>query len=256
MTAADILDRLTTKSFGREIRVHASLASTNDAAKDMAARGAPEGTVVVAIEQTAGRGRQDRSWHSAPGLNLTFSLIVRPKIVAGSIGVVSLFAAAAVAGAVSSLSGKDAGCKWPNDVVVGGRKISGILCESTVTGTKVSSVVIGIGLNVNQRTFPPDIARAATSIAIETGRDTETAAALAAVLASLEPAYRPEDPAWPADVVAAWTARNVVLGSRIRAERGPSLVEGIARSVTPQGALRVETASGEVELTAGDVHIV
>lgn len=256
MTADDIRARLTTATFGRELRVFGSLGSTNDAARELAAEGAPEGTVVVALDQTKGRGRQDRSWTSEPGKNLTFTVVLRPGIPAEYLGVISLFASAAVAAAVTSLCGKDAGCKWPNDVVVGGRKISGILCESTITGSTAGAVVAGIGLNVNQRNFPAPLAGNATSIALERGSDADLAAALGEVLAALESLYRPGEPGWPASMAAEWTARNVVLGSRVEAERGPVRVSGIARSVTSSGALRIETDGGTVDLAAGDVHLV
>jgi BirA family transcriptional regulator, biotin operon repressor / biotin---[acetyl-CoA-carboxylase] ligase len=256
LTINDIRSRLATDTFGRELRVYESLGSTNDTAKELAAQGAPEGTVVVALDQRKGRGRQDRSWISEPGKNLTFSVVLRPRIPAEILGLVSLYASAAVAAAVSSLSARTAGCKWPNDVVVGGKKISGILCEATINGSTAGAVVAGIGVNVNQREYPAEIAGTATSIALETGAETGLAAALAALLASLESLYRPADPGWPATVVAEWTARNVVLGSRVEADLGTSRISGIARSVTPSGALRIETPGGTVDLAAGDVHLV
>jgi BirA family biotin operon repressor/biotin-[acetyl-CoA-carboxylase] ligase len=256
MTSDDIRARLTTTTFGRDLRVYESLGSTNDRAKDLAARGAPEGTVVVALDQTKGRGRQERSWVSEPGKNLTFSVVLRPRMPAEFLGVISLYASAAVAAAVSSLSGRPAGCKWPNDVVVGGKKISGILCESTISGSTAGAVIAGIGVNVNQREFPAALASGATSIALESGSDADLAASLCELLGALESFYRPGDPDWPASVVAEWTARNVVIGSRVEAEHGPSRVSGIARSVTPSGALRIETAGGMIDIAAGDVHLV
>jgi BirA family biotin operon repressor/biotin-[acetyl-CoA-carboxylase] ligase len=256
MTSDEILAGLTTSTFGRQLHVHASLGSTNDRAKKLASQGAPEGSVVVALDQTNGRGRQERSWISEPGKNLTFSVILRPRIRAELLGVVSLYAAAATAAAVSALAGKRAGCKWPNDVVIGGKKVSGILCESTITGTGVEAVIAGIGVNVNQREFPPSIASGATSIALESGSDTDLAAALRGLLESLESLYRPADNDWPGSVLEAWTARNVILGSRVEARRGASMVTGIARSVTPTGALRIETDAGPLDLSAGDVHLL
>jgi BirA family biotin operon repressor/biotin-[acetyl-CoA-carboxylase] ligase len=256
MTADDIRAQLTTTTFGRDVRVFGSLGSTNDTARELAAGGAPEGTVVVALDQTDGRGRQDRLWVSEPGKNLTFSVVLRPGIPAEYLGVISLFASAAVASALTPMCGRDAGCKWPNDVVVGGRKICGILCESTITGSTAGAVIAGIGVNVNQRNFPAALAGGATSIAVERGSDADLAASLCGILAALESLYRPGDPGWPASMAAEWTARNVVLGSRVEAERGSSRVSGIARSVTPSGALRIETGGGTIDLAAGDVHLV
>ncbi len=157
------------------------------------------------------------------------------------------------------MAGKEAGCKWPNDVLVSGKKISGILCESSIAGDSVQSVIVGIGLNVNQRVFPGDLADRATSILIETGRTTDLAAALARVLGNLEEFYRPSDAGWPAAVASEWTKRSVILGTRVEVS-GPmprsNRITGIARSVTPSGALRIETDDRTVEVTAGDVHLV
>lgn len=255
MNAESVISRLATKTFGRRIEVHGSLGSTNDEAKRLAAAGAPEGTVVVALEQRAGRGRQDRTWIAEPGKNLTFSIVLRPGLPADRLGVIPLFASAAVASRVSAVCGKPAGCKWPNDVLVSGRKISGILCESTITGTRAASVVVGIGLNVNQVEFPAAIAGDATSIALETGSESDLPGTLASLLGDLESAWRPEDPGWPGAVVGEWTRRNVVLGKLVEVVRGATTIAGVAREVTEAGTLRIETGGGAVEVAAGDVHL-
>lgn len=256
MTEADVLRHLTTELFGRSLRVFDALDSTNDEAKRLACAGAPEGTVVVALEQRAGRGRQNRAWHSEAGKNLTFTLILRPRIDPASLGIVSLFASVAVANSVSGLSGKAAGCKWPNDVLVGGKKISGILCESVISGNVVESVIVGIGLNVNQRKFPNGLAARSTSLLLETGSAHDLPAALATLLGDLEALYHPAGPDWPGTVVAEWTRRSVILGSGVEVSAGPRTIAGIARSVTPSGALCIETDGRIVEVAAGDVHLV
>ncbi len=255
MTDAAIERHLATKSFGRPLRIFDSLGSTNDEAKRLAAAGAPEGTVVVAIEQRAGRGRQDRTWHAEPGKNLTFSIILRPRIDPASLGIVSLFASVAVANTVSALSGKRAGCKWPNDVLLGGKKISGILCESVISGRVAEQVIVGIGLNVNQRDFPGGLAARSTSLLLETGSAFDLPAALAALLGDLEALYRPAAPDWPGTVVAEWTLRNVILGTGVEVRVGPDTIAGIARSVRPTGALCIESGGRIIEVTAGDVHL-
>ncbi len=256
MTEAAITRHLGTKSFGRSLRIFDSLDSTNDEAKRLGSAGAPEGTVVVAIEQRAGRGRQDRSWHADPGKNLTFTLILRPRIDPASLGIVSLFASVAVANSVSTLSKKSAGCKWPNDVLVGGKKISGILCESVISGNVADPVIVGIGLNVNQTDFPDGLAARSTSLLLETGSALDLPAALATVLGDLEALYRPASADWPGTVVSEWTRRSVILGSGVGVTIGSRTVSGIARSVTPTGALRIESDGRIVEVTAGDVHLV
>ncbi|HLF14173.1 MAG TPA: biotin--[acetyl-CoA-carboxylase] ligase [Bacteroidota bacterium] len=256
MTADDVRERLTTKSFGRSLHFYESLDSTNTTAKRLASEGAPEGSVVIALDQKSGRGRQDRTWVSEPGKNLTFTLILRPRIRPEVLGIVSLYASAAVAASVSSLSGREAGCKWPNDVVISGKKISGILCESAVQGNAVDSVVVGIGLNVNQLEFPEDIAAKSTSLALETGRAIRLDAALCTVLGELETLYRPSGAGWPDEVISWWTKRNVILGSVVEGMRGSSRITGVARSVTTAGALLIETEGRMVEFASGDVHLV
>ncbi len=256
MTADDIRQHLTSETFGRSLHLFDSLESTNDTAKRLASQGAPEGTVVIALEQRSGRGRQNRTWISEPGKNLTFTVILRPRITPEFLGIVSLYASVAVATSVSSLTGKEAGCKWPNDVVISGKKISGILCESAISGNSVDSVVMGIGLNVNQREFPDDIAEKSTSLLLETGTATDLSAALCSVLGDLETLYLPSGAGWPAAMISEWTKRNVILGSRVEAMVRSSRITGIARSVTAAGALRIETDGRMVEVAAGDVHLV
>lgn len=255
MTEASVERQLTTKTFGRSLRIFESLGSTNDEAKRLASAGAPEGAVVVAIGQSAGRGRQDRTWHAEPGKNLTFSIILRPPIDPASLGIVSLFASVAVANTVSALSGKRAGCKWPNDVLVGGKKISGILCESVISGKAANPVIVGIGLNVNQDDFPDDIAPRTTSLLLESGAALDLPAALATLLGDLEAFYQPDAADWPGTVVAEWTRRSVILGSGVEVRVGSETIAGIARSVKPTGALCVESGGRIVEVTAGDVHL-
>ncbi|HLA99900.1 MAG TPA: biotin--[acetyl-CoA-carboxylase] ligase, partial [Bacteroidota bacterium] len=127
-------------SFGRVVHVFASVDSTNSRARDLAMKGAPGGTVVMAREQTAGRGRHGRVWESEPGKNLLFSIVLRPRVEPELLGLVSLYASVSVAACVEELCGRDAGCKWPNDVTVSGRKICGILSESVITPGGVDAV--------------------------------------------------------------------------------------------------------------------
>lgn len=257
--AARLASLLATSRFGRHLHPFESLPSTNDEARRLAAACAPEGTVVLASNQESGRGRQNRQWHSEPGRNLTFTLILRPPLPAHLLGILPLHAAVAVAETARRLGAPAAGCKWPNDVVSGGRKLAGILCESSITGASAAHVLVGIGLNVNQRDFPGALAGNATSLSLLSGGEFDLAAPLAGLLSRLEESYRPGDPDWPGAVAAEWTRLSVMLGARVQASTGSggtdAIVRGIARSVSPAGALRVETERGVVELTAGDVHL-
>jgi BirA family transcriptional regulator, biotin operon repressor / biotin---[acetyl-CoA-carboxylase] ligase len=209
--------------------------STNARARALAAAGAPHGTLVTAGAQTAGRGRQGRSWTAAPGDALLMSLVVRRLDP-----LLPLAAAVAVCEALPV----DALLKWPNDIWVGGRKIAGILLEGR---PQEGWAVIGIGLNVRTREFPDELRDTATSLALA-GVETTVPEALAALLPALD---RWLDAA-AADVLSAWRSRDALLGSDIRWADG----SGTAAGITDTGSLVVETPGGRrVELGAGEVHL-
>jgi BirA family biotin operon repressor/biotin-[acetyl-CoA-carboxylase] ligase len=139
--------------------------STNDDAKAAAHRGVASGAAFVADAQTAGRGRLGRAWHSPPGENLYVSFVLRPDLEAGVVPNITLAAGLAVADAVGPLLASPVALKWPNDVLVSGRKIAGVLCEASVTEGRIGFVVVGIGLNVRTAAFPPELAGTSTSLA-------------------------------------------------------------------------------------------
>jgi BirA family biotin operon repressor/biotin-[acetyl-CoA-carboxylase] ligase len=214
--------------------------STNARARELAVRGSPHGTLVTAAEQTAGRGRQGRTWSAGAGEALLMSVIVRG--VGPDTALLPLAAAVAVCEAVAPL---EAAIKWPNDVWIGGgRKVAGILIEGR---PQEGWAVVGIGLNVLTRSFPEDLRETATSLALE-GADTTVSAAGDALVRSLD--------RWIAapggEVLAAWRARDALRGARVRWAAG----EGTAAGIADSGALVVETDAGErVELDAGEVHL-
>jgi BirA family biotin operon repressor/biotin-[acetyl-CoA-carboxylase] ligase len=145
--------------------------STQRVAFELADAGAADRTVVVAETQTAGRGRRGRPWHDEPGASVLASIVVRPRLAVSALPTLSLATALAVADAIETVAGLTVRLKWPNDVLVNGRKIAGILAESRV-GTE-PMVVVGVGINLRQRTFPPELVAAATSVRIESGRVVE-----------------------------------------------------------------------------------
>ena len=211
--------------------------STNARARALAAAGAPHGTLVTATEQTAGRGRQGRTWMAAPGDALLLSVVVR-----GLEPLLPLAAAVAVCQAVAPL---DAAIKWPNDVWIGrGRKVAGILLEGR---PQEGWAVIGIGLNVRTRSFPKELRETATSLALE-GVETSVPAVRDALVQALDRWV----PASADEVLAAWRSRDALLGSYVRWAAG----EGAAAGISDAGALLVDTDAGErVELDAGEVHL-
>jgi BirA family biotin operon repressor/biotin-[acetyl-CoA-carboxylase] ligase len=230
--------------FGRP-RVHHRLTdSTNARARELALAGAPDGTVVTATEQSAGRGRQGRSWSAPAGKALLMSAIVRDLTRRDAL--LPLAVPVAAAEGCDRFAGTRCGIKWPNDIWVDGRKLSGILLEGR---PQEGWAVIGIGLNVGTLPdeFPEDLQETATSLAIESGSDPGVEAVLEAVLEELE--------RWltqpPDAIVAAWRERDVLLGKGVRWAGG----EGIAAGLDKDGALLVETDSGRVALDAGEVHL-
>ena len=219
---------------GRPRVHHRTTDSTNQRAKELAAAGAPHGTVVTADEQKAGRGRQGRTWTAAPDDALLASWVLR------DLDELIPFRAAV---AVSDSLPVESRIKWPNDVWVNGRKVSGILVEGR---PQEGWAVLGIGVNVTTREFPQELQQIATSLAlagVPTTRDD--------VLGALNAALARWLGAPASEVLAAWRERDALLGAEVAWDGG----RGRAAGVTDAGALRVETADGVVELDAGEVHL-
>lgn len=247
------LSRLGIK-LGVPLSVVARTGSTNEDALKAGASGTPHGALFVADEQQAGRGRLGRTWHSPPGQNLYFSLLLRPSADAANLASVTLVAGLAVAEAVARfLPAGVVGIKWPNDVLVGGRKLAGILVEASTMKGRVEHVVVGIGLNVHQTQFAPDIAPIATSIAREAGAAPSRLDVLAAVLERLDARLATFDEQGVGPMLEALRALDVLQGKAIRVND----VEGTGDGIDESGQLRVRTASGEVALVnAGEVKLV
>ena len=225
--------------------------STNSDALELAQAGAPEWTVVGAGHQTEGRGRRGRSWSTAPGKALLFSMILRPPGPPELAPILSLLAADGMAGACRDVAGVEVGCKWPNDLVVGERKVAGILPEASVSDGRLRSVVIGMGLNVamSRQDFPEDIRPLATSLAME-GGEVGPEELLSRFLRRFRDAY----PADPPSVVEAYARRCVTLGRRVRAiESGGAEVEGRAIGLDDRGNLMVDTVEGPRMVSFGEV---
>jgi BirA family biotin operon repressor/biotin-[acetyl-CoA-carboxylase] ligase len=231
--------------FGRP-RVHHRLTdSTNARARELAMAGAPDGTIVTAGEQSSGRGRQGRTWSAPPGKALLLSAVVRDLTRRDAL--LPLAVPVAVAAACDEFAGTRCGIKWPNDIWIGTRKLSGILLEGR---PQEGWAVIGIGLNVGttRDDFPDDLRDTATSLAIESGTDPGVERVLAAVLAALD--RRVGDS--PEAILGAWRERDVLFGSRIRWNGG----QGTAAGLDENGNLLVDTDAGRVALDAGEVHLL
>ena len=254
----DLAPLLTTARFGRTARGFDTIGSTNAEASAWAAAGAPEGALVVAEYQSAGRGRLGRTWAAAAGVNLTLSLVLRPRIGPERLGLLPLMAGLAVADAAQRAGGVPAQVKWPNDLLISGRKAGGLLAEAVHTGDRPGAVVLGIGLNVNQQTFPPELAARATSISLEAGQPIDRAALLAALLAALESRYDALGDGKVGALVSTFEQQMDGLGREVMVRypgtaRPP--LRGVMRGVAADGALRLGTADGEQRLYAGDVTL-
>jgi BirA family biotin operon repressor/biotin-[acetyl-CoA-carboxylase] ligase len=232
-----------------------SLPSTNTEAARQAALGAPEGLCVVAREQTAGRGRQQRVWVSPKDAGLYFSIVLRPRTDARAWPLITLAAALAVRDALGESCALEADIKWPNDLLAGGRKLCGILAETLET-PQGRAVVVGIGINLTNRAFPAEILGAATSIEEQTQQTPDMERLLLSLTRSLSRRYEMLDAAGGAVlVVREWeVASSFARDRRVRVALDGESFEAVTRGLEPDGALRVETPDGQTRIVrAGDV---
>ena len=241
--------------FWRAVEVTRVTGSTNADLLERAARGAPEGSVLVAEAQTAGRGRMGRAWLSPPGAALMFSVLLRPVAVPPARrGWITLLAGVAIASAVATTTGLDARLKWPNDVLVGERKLAGILAEQAA-----HAVVVGVGVNVSTRRDELPV-ETATSLDLEGAAGTGRQRLLGAALGELERWYLAwADGASPGDpgtsgLRAEYRRRSVTLGRPVRVEfPGGDAARGTALDVDTEGRLLLQTAGDQLAVSAGDV---
>ncbi len=233
-----------------------TVTSTQDRAREMAEAGAPEGTVVVARVQERGRGRLGRRWLSPSG-GLWFSIILRPAISPARTTGLTLLAAVSVTEAVHQTTGITAGIKWPNDVLVNGKKLGGILTEMLVEMNTVRHVILGVGLNVNVDTshFPIDLLMPVTSLMEETGREIDLDEMLRHCLDCLARDYGLFPDSFN-DVLSRWKELSVVIGRRVTVSQPGQVIAGIAVDVDNSGALLVTDDDGQTHLVhAGDLSL-
>ena len=244
--------------FGEPAYYFLEIGSTNDAAATLAEHGAPEGTIVVASSQSAGRGRLGRTWHSPPGAGLYVSLIVRSPAVAPCL---TLAGGVAVATGITTATGLPVEIKWPNDIVVPGavsavrrRKLAGILAEATSGPRGLVYVVLGFGINLKAAAYPPELVDRATSIEAELGREVDGAAVLAETLAALARQVQLLEAGEAAAVLNTWRAlAPSASGAAVEVETGAGLVSGTASGIDDSGALMVRTRDRLERVISGEV---
>jgi len=225
--------------FGQRVVHHFKTGSTMNDAALLAASGEPHGTIVAAEEQTAGRGRFGRAWHSEKGAGLYFSMILRPPLPAAAAPMLTLVAGLAVREAIAQTTGHAADLRWPNDVLLGDRKCAGILLELTAEPERIKHVILGVGINVNQSELPTELKEEATSLRIACDRTFVRAEVLAAVLRALDRALaRLLAPGGRAATVAEFERQSsFARGRRVQVEEGGEVVSGVTDGLDGAGYL-------------------
>ncbi len=251
---ADVIERsLRGCVIGGQVCYHDSLGSTMQEARSLAENGRPEGTVVVAEEQTAGRGRFGRSWVAPRGLDLLFSVVLQPA--AAQLRYVNMAASLAICSTVSEVCGLEAMVKWPNDVRIGGRKVAGILIDSVAEGPRLRYAVLGIGLNVNSDpTQTLEIVATATSLRNETSRRLHRGEVLVSLLGQLDILYREIKNG--VSLTERWAKQVETIGKSVQVRWGGRVHEGFARDVDDEGNLVLVQRDGTaLTMVAGEVTL-
>jgi BirA family biotin operon repressor/biotin-[acetyl-CoA-carboxylase] ligase len=248
---------LKTKIIGKDIRLHSEVLSTNTLAMEAASQGAAEGTVVIAETQTGGKGRLGRQWISPHG-NLYVSVILRPAIPTHKAPLITLVGAVAVASAIRTHCPVQAAIKWPNDILISGKKVAGLLTEMSAEPDRIRHIALGIGVNVNMELheLPPEVSAHTTTLAAETGTKVDRKALLQEILLALEHWYRiflTEEEA----VLKEWEQLNMTIGRRVTVNGMGEVFEGQAQGIDAEGRLKVALDDNTIRVVAaGDVSIL
>lgn len=258
ITASGILSKLNTEVLGRDIICLNEVDSTNNYAKIIAANGAKDGTLIVAEKQNAGRGRLGRGWSSASGKGIWMSLLLRPKIEPQKAQIITLAAAVAIVKALYPLLGDMAKVKWPNDVLVNGKKICGILTEMSCELENINYLVLGIGLNVNHREedFPEELRITASSVirAMKEKEEQDRVPIIADILKAFEELYLLILEGKTDKVIDNWRNFSATLGKEVKVKSVNNELCGIARDITNDGVLLLEDSKGVIHrVLSGEV---
>ena len=250
-----IRKRLKGKLFGKRVYHFFKTDSSNRVAMDLAFAGEPEGAVILAEEQTAGRGRAGRTWHSERGTGIYLSLLLRPQLSPVQAPLLTMLAGISAHGAIQAQTGLNAELKWPNDLLLNGKKVGGILTEMHAEPDKVRFVIVGIGLNVNQEKFPAELSTVATSLRQESGRLQSRLELVARLLSQFEYDYNRFLNEGAAFVVERFqTVSSFANGKRVRVDTGRANYLGTTAGLSPEGLLLVKKDDDSmVTVIAGDV---
>jgi BirA family biotin operon repressor/biotin-[acetyl-CoA-carboxylase] ligase len=253
----EILHNLKTSLFGRDIIHFQEVSSTQDVARSMAIRGAPEGTLIVAEGQTQGRGRMGRAWISPQGLGLYISLILRPHISPTDAPKMTLMAAVAIANSIEATSSLKAQIKWPNDVLIGGKKVAGVLTEIDAEMDMTHAVILGIGVNVNNEVFPQALRDGVTSLRVETGKEISRLRLLQTLLLDLENLYQGFAKKSFDFLLDLWKKKDITIGTLVKVVLMGREIVGQAMDVDCEGALLLrDEKGGNHRILSGDLTLL
>lgn len=248
---------LRTKWMGKKVHYFNTIDSTNSTAYQLALKGAKEGEVVIAESQEKGRGRLGRQWVSPPFLNLYLSVILRPKIPPHQASLMTLMAAVATANAIEQCTGRAPSIKWPNDLLLGKRKVAGLLNEIHSETDRIHFVILGMGVNLNmdEKGFPTEIRAKATSLKREMGRPVSRRTFVSLLLEELERWYEIFLKGGGSPLLEAWKARAQIEGKRVKVTSFGEVLTGRAVDIDSNGALILTTGDGErIRVVAGDIE--
>jgi|FLOH01.1.fsa_nt_gi BirA family transcriptional regulator, biotin operon repressor / biotin---[acetyl-CoA-carboxylase] ligase len=229
--------RLTTAKIGRPMQILAEIDSTNEEIGRNPTL--PEGAVIIANQQTQGRGRQGRSWYSEPGTGLYLSTLLKPDLPSEKLSLITLMVGVATVSAI----GQHSKLKWPNDILLNGKKLAGILCEHIPGTTPV--IIVGIGINLNQTRFPEDIQDIATSLKLETGKTVNRADLVISLLENLDHEYEEFLQGKNENLIRKWTENSDLFGKTVTVQQKGKSLTGSAIKLDPQGRLVLKTPDGE-----------
>ncbi len=255
LTADMLRPRLRGSLFGKRIYHFFKTDSTNRVALELGHAGEPEGAVVLAEEQTAGRGRAGHSWHSERAAGIYATILLRPRLAPVQAPLLTMMAGLSARAAVEAATGLSVDLKWPNDLMIQGKKVGGILTEMHAEPSQVRFVIVGIGLNVNQERFPSDLTGTSTSLRMETGRSQSRLEVLVQFLRQFESDYKELLSEGAAGVVKRFEgASSYARGKRVRVTNGRESFSGVTAGLEDTGLLRVKRDDGEtVIVVAGDI---
>lgn len=258
VTANEIGLGLQTEFLGRTVYFEESVASTQQIAARLAYEGAAEGTIVVAEEQTAGRGRLSRKWHSPKGTGIWMSIILRPTVPVHQAPQLTLLTAVSVAQAIEKYTDLSVGIKWPNDILINGKKAVGILTEMQADPDKINAVIIGIGINVNQKQehFAEDIQHIATSLAMEADKSFVRAELMQMIFLQMEKLYKEYLEHGFGVIKLLWESYAMSIGKEITARTIKQTIIGVAKGITADGVLLLEDQDGNVHhIHSADIEV-